>query len=179
MEEHLIGKKKELMLVNSKDEIIGKMSKEEVHKKGLLHRALSIFIFNDKNELMIQRRALSKYHSAGLWANTSCSHPFYGETLEKAAFRRIEEEMGFRCKLEWRFFFIYKAHLDNGLIEHELDHVFTGRYNLTPFFNKEEVCDWKWVSLKDLREQIKKRSKEFAPWFKIIMDQHIEKLPWK
>ncbi len=117
-----------VVLVDQDDQKLGLMEKQQAHVAGLLHRAFSVFVFNSKGELMIQQRAASKYHSPTLWTNTCCSHPRDNETYEQAAHRRLEEEMGFDCELEYKFNFIYKAHLENDLIEHELDHVFIGTF---------------------------------------------------
>ena len=121
-----------VILVNEDDQSTGWMEKMEAHRKGVLHRAFSVFIFNDNGEMLIHRRALDKYHSGGLWTNACCSHPREGETTEESAHRRLMEEMGFDCDIQEQFSFIYRAELDNDLIEHELDHVFFGRFNGKP-----------------------------------------------
>ncbi|MTI33495.1 isopentenyl-diphosphate Delta-isomerase [Xanthovirga aplysinae] len=161
--------KEEVILVDRNDCPHGTMEKIEAHKKGVLHRAFSIFIFNDNGELMLQRRALHKYHSGGLWTNTCCSHPREGEELLAAAHRRLKEEMGFICPLQHKFHFIYNAHLDNGLIEHELDHVFVGNYPGTPKFNPEEVMDYRFTSLQKLEKEISQSPEKFTEWLKIIL----------
>ena len=143
-----------VILVNERDEPIGEMEKMEAHEKGVLHRAFSVFIFNDNNELLLQKRASSKYHSGGLWSNSCCSHPRTGETIVEAGTRRLIEEMGFIVPLESVFSFIYKAELDNHLTEHELDHVLIGRYNEAPKFNADEVEDWKYIDLDALANDI-------------------------
>ena len=160
-----------VILVNEKDEQIGLMPKLEAHQKALLHRAFSVFIFNDKNELMLQQRALDKYHSPGLWTNTCCSHPRPGESLEEATKRRILEEMGFSCEMKEVFSFIYKAPFDHGLTEHELDHVFTGKYEGEPVLNPDEVEDWKWVEVNDLLSDVKENPDEYTVWFKIALKE--------
>lgn len=166
--------KEEVVLVNEKDEVIGTMEKIEAHEKALLHRAFSVFVINSKNELMIQRRALSKYHSPGLWTNTCCSHPRINETYEDGAHRRMMEEMGFDCDLKDEFSFIYKAEFDNGLTEHELDHVFVGYSEKEPVINPEEVDSWKWIDLKELQVDIKNKPDNYTAWFKIIFEKFSE-----
>lgn len=165
-----------VVLINKDDSVLGLMGKMEAHIKGELHRAFSVFVFNDKRETLIQKRALEKYHSPGLWTNTCCSHPRENETYLDAAKRRIEEEMGFNCPLEFQFSFIYKADVGGGLIEHELDHVFTGTFNGTPKLNPEEVCDYKWISMPDLEADVKKNPQNYTEWFKIILKEYIDNL---
>ena len=164
-------KEEKVILVNEKDEQIGLMSKLEAHEKALLHRAFSIFIFNDKNELMLQQRALNKYHSPGLWTNTCCSHQRDGETNIEAGKRRLQEEMGFVTMLEESISFIYKAPFDNGLTEHEYDHVMLGKYNENPILNKEEVANWKWMPLDDVKINIELHPEVYTEWFKIIFSK--------
>ncbi len=158
-------------LVDEKDNPIGLMEKIEAHQKGLLHRAFSVFVFNDNNELLIQRRALEKYHSGGLWTNTCCSHPRDKESLTAAGQRRLQEEMGFTCSIDPIFSFIYHAKLDNELTEHEFDHVFIGKYNAKPAPNPAEVCDWKYVSLKELSHDLKTHPDNYTIWFQQIFDR--------
>ncbi|WP_055437429.1 isopentenyl-diphosphate Delta-isomerase [Lacinutrix algicola] len=160
-----------VILVNEKDEQIGLMPKMEAHEKAILHRAFSVFIFNDKNELMLQQRALSKYHSPGLWTNTCCSHQRDGESNLEAGTRRLQEEMGFVAPLEEKMSFIYKAPFDNGLTEHELDHIMVGNYNEIPNINKEEVEAWKWMPLEMVKKDIKQQPEIYTAWFKIIFDK--------
>ena len=143
-----------VILVDKTDHQIGEMEKQEAHIKGLLHRAFSIFIFNSKGEVLLQQRALHKYHSGGLWTNTCCSHPRNGETTIQAANRRLKEEMGMSCALKEEFSFIYKAKLDNDLYEHELDHVLFGTTDLQPKINKEEVADYKYSSFQDIQQEM-------------------------
>lgn len=162
-----------VILVDTKDNKIGREEKMAAHRKGKLHRAFSIFVFNDKNELMLQKRQSKKYHSGGLWTNTCCSHPRPGEDTMEAAHRRLKEEMGFDCDLKEIFYFTYKAKLDN-LIEHEVDHVLFGHFNDDPKVNSEEAEDWKWIRLKDLAIDIKKNPQDYTAWFKIAMEE-IEK----
>ena len=144
-----------VILVDKNDKEFGSMEKQEAHVKGLLHRAFSVFIFNDKNELLLQRRAVKKYHSGGLWTNTCCSHPRQNETTLDAAKRRLVEEMGMRCDLKKQFDFIYKAKLDNNLYEHEFDHVFFGFSTDPPQINTKEVEEYTYKTLEDIGDEIK------------------------
>jgi isopentenyl-diphosphate delta-isomerase len=162
-----------VILVDENDQEIGLMEKQEAHEKALLHRAFSVLVFNDKGEMLLQQRAFEKYHSGGLWTNTCCSHPRQGETTEEAAHRRLQEEMGFDCDLNLHQTFIYKAPFDNGLTEHELDHVYIGKYNNNPEFNALEVSSFQWISLEELKDQLKNRPEKFTVWFKMIMDNYI------
>jgi isopentenyl-diphosphate delta-isomerase len=155
----------EVILVNEKDEAIGTMEKMEAHRKGLLHRAFSVFIFNTKGEMLLQRRAMNKYHSAGLWTNSCCSHPQPGEEVHEAAQRRLQEEMGFTAVLEKIFDFVYQADFDNGLTEHEFDHVFAGEYDGPVDVNKEEVMDYCYKSLDQVRSSLKEQPYKFTAWF--------------
>ena len=166
----------EVILVNDLDEQIGLMEKLEAHEKGLKHRAFSVFVFNSKGEMLIQRRATHKYHSGGLWSNACCSHPRNGEKTINAANRRLFEEMGMKSFLAFSFKFSYEAVFSNGLIEHELDHVMIGYYNDTPNINKEEVENYKWMTLTDVKNDIKKNPKEYTEWFKIIFDKSFKKI---
>ncbi len=147
--------KEYVVLVDENDEPVGIMEKMEAHEKGVLHSAFSVFIFNDNGELMMQQRALSKYHSPGLWTNTCCSHPREGEKPLDAAHRRMVEEMGFDCEFEEAFTFIYKADVGQGLTEHEFDHVFIGQTDKTPKINPEEVNDWKFKKMEDIKADMK------------------------
>ena len=139
----------QVILVNEQDEPIGLMNKMEAHEKAVLHRAFSVFILNDKNEVMLQQRAHHKYHSPLLWTNTCCSHQRENETNIQAGTRRLREEMGFETELKEMFHFIYKAPFDNGLTEHELDHVMIGYFNDVPMINDDEVESWKWMKMED------------------------------
>ena len=168
-----------VILVNENDEQIGLMPKMEAHEKALLHRAFSVFIFNDKDELMLQQRALDKYHSPGLWTNTCCSHQRNGETNIKAGKRRLQEEMGFVTDLEESVSFIYKAPFDNGLTEHEYDHVLIGSYNGEPKINKEEVASWKWMTINEVKVDMALNPEKYTAWFKIIFDKFQEHLNHK
>lgn len=161
-----------VILVNEKDEQIGLMPKMEAHEKALLHRAFSVFVFNEQNELMIQQRAFGKYHSPGLWTNTCCSHQREGETNVEAGKRRLQEEMGFSTELQDTISFIYKAPFDNGLTEHEFDHILVGTFNGEPELNPDEVNAWKWMSLEDLKEDMEKQPQLYTEWFKIIFENY-------
>lgn len=166
----------QVILVNENDEQIGLMPKMEAHEKAVLHRAFSVFIFNDKNELMLQQRAMHKYHSPGLWTNTCCSHQKNGENNIDAGKRRLKEEMGFVTDLKEILSFIYRAPFDNGLTEHEYDHVLIGYYNEKPQINFDEVADWKWMPLEDVKNDMSLKPQLYTEWFKIIFDrfyQHI------
>ena len=160
-----------VILVNNLDEPIGLMNKLEAHEKALLHRAFSVFVLNDKNEIMLQQRASHKYHSPLLWTNTCCSHQQEGETNIGAGTRRLQEEMGFKTELKELFHFIYKAPFDNGLTEHELDHVMIGYYNDKPKINPEEVESWKWMKIEDVKEDIEQNQDIYTVWFKIIFEE--------
>ncbi|MDQ5930250.1 MAG: isopentenyl-diphosphate Delta-isomerase [Bacteroidota bacterium] len=160
-----------VILVNEKDEQIGLMPKLEAHEKAALHRAFSVFVLNNKNELMLQQRAKHKYHSPLLWTNTCCSHQREGETNVGAGVRRLREEMGFETELTELFHFIYKAPFDNGLTEHELDHVMIGRYEENPVINKEEVEDWKWESIEAVKADIAANTDNYTVWFRIIFEK--------
>ena len=160
-----------VILVNQNDEQIGLMNKLEAHEKAVLHRAFSVFVLNDKNELMLQQRAYQKYHSPLLWTNTCCSHQRNGETNIQAGTRRLHEEMGFVTEIKELFHFIYKAPFDNGLTEHELDHVMIGYYNKEPKINTEEVESYKWMPIEDVKIDIKNQPEIYTIWFKIIFDE--------
>ncbi|MCU0387237.1 MAG: isopentenyl-diphosphate Delta-isomerase [Chitinophagaceae bacterium] len=159
----------EVVLVNEQDEAVGTMEKMEAHRKPHLHRAFSIFIFNNQNEMLLQRRALSKYHSGGLWTNACCSHPFPDEAITDAAIRRLKEELGVYTPLEKAFHFIYQAEFDNGLYEHEFDHVFIGSYNGMLHPNPEEVADYCFKSMQEIRNDLELSPEKFTPWFKIAL----------
>ena len=159
-----------VILVDRNDNQIGFMPKLEAHQKGVLHRAFSIFIFNNKYELLLQKRASSKYHSGGLWTNTCCSHPREGEDILDAANRRLDEEMGIKTSLRKVYDFIYKAELDNQLTEHEFDHVFYGVCDNDPILNKDEAEDFKWVDMETLNNNIIKNEDNYTVWFKIAFE---------
>ncbi|WP_426095684.1 isopentenyl-diphosphate Delta-isomerase [Flavobacterium sp. DSR2-3-3] len=160
-----------VILVNEKDEQIGLMPKLEAHQKAVLHRAFSVFVLNSKNEIMLQQRAHQKYHSPLLWTNTCCSHQREGESNIQAGSRRLFEEMGFITELKELFHFIYKAPFDNGLTEHELDHVMIGYYNEAPLINPEEVENWKWMKIEDVKTDMELQPALYTVWFKIIFDE--------
>lgn len=158
-----------ITLVNEQDEICGYEEKMKVHEKGLLHRAFSVLIFNQKGEMLIHQRAFSKYHSPGLWTNACCGHPNEGESNHDAAYRRLGEEMGFQTELSYQFTFHYRAEFTNGLIENEIDHVYFGEFDGSFVVNPEEVADFKWLSLSEIRKQMEESSEKFTVWFKEIV----------
>lgn len=161
----------QVILVDESDRQLGLMPKMEAHEKGVLHRAFSVFLFNDNNELMLQQRAAHKYHSPLLWTNTCCSHQRDGESSIEAGKRRLMEEMGIEAELSEATTFIYKAPFDNGLTEHELDHILTGRFNGEPSINPEEVASWKWMAMEDVKSDMAKSPDLYTAWFKIIFDK--------
>ncbi|MCP4600019.1 MAG: isopentenyl-diphosphate Delta-isomerase [Proteobacteria bacterium] len=166
-----------LILVDEHDNQVGTGEKMEVHRKGILHRCFSIFIFNSADQMLLQKRAISKYHSGGLWTNSCCSHPRNSEELEEAIHRRLIEEMGFDCEMKEIFTFIYKAELDHGLTEHEYDHVYIGRYDdkITP--NPEEADGYEWEEVEKIEKEIKRSPDHYTVWFKIAFAELIEKHP--
>ena len=159
-----------VILVDKNDNQVGLMPKLEAHEKGFLHRAFSVFIFNNKYQLLLQKRASSKYHSGGLWTNTCCSHPREDEDTLDAANRRLDEEMGIKTSLRKVYDFIYEAKLDNNLIEHEFDHVFYGLYDEDPIINKDEVDDFKWIDMETLNDSIINNGDNYTVWFKIAFE---------
>lgn len=159
----------EVVLVDRTDAPLGTMEKLEAHKQGLLHRAFSVFVFNSDKELMLQRRATHKYHSGGLWTNTCCSHPRPAESVEAAAHRRLQEEMGFDCPLQHAFHFIYNAHLDHNLVEHELDHVFLGTYDGPTVPNPDEVAEVRFITMEQLNHELLTQPEHYTEWFKIAV----------
>lgn len=154
-----------VILVDEQDSPVGSCEKLAAHKQGLLHRAFSVFIFNSKGEMLLQQRAMEKYHSGGLWTNACCSHPAEGEELEGAAHRRLMEEMGFDTPVEKVFDFIYKASLDNGLTEHEFDHVFAGYYEGAIYYNKQEVMDCCYKSMDEIKSSLASHPHRYTAWF--------------
>jgi isopentenyl-diphosphate delta-isomerase len=166
----------EVQLVDSSDQPTGAMEKLEAHKKGLLHRAISVLIFNSKGEMLLQRRALHKYHSPGLWTNTCCSHPYPNEDSKEAAERRLKEEMNIETSLNFVFKFTYNASFSNGLIENELDHVFIGYSDETPHLNTDEAVAFKWIDLIALRESIQNSPELYTVWFKIIINDYFDQI---
>ena len=157
----------EVILVNENDEEIGVLDKMEAHRRALLHRAFSIFIFNSKGEMLLQRRALNKYHSGGLWTNACCSHPHPGEQVSNAAVRRLQEELGFTTSMTKAFDFVYHARFDNGLTEYEFDHVFVGQYDGPLQPNPEEVSDCCYKSIDEIKSSLLSHPHKFTEWFKI------------
>lgn len=166
----------EVILVDENDNETGRMEKLDAHKLGVLHRAFSVLVFNDQHELLLQQRAFGKYHSEGLWTNTCCSHPGPGESVLTAAHRRMKEEMGFDCSLEEAFHFIYRAELDNNLVEHELDHVVIGFSNVEPELNTEEAIAFKWMDLEEIRQDMTNNPQHYTHWFKIILKDHFDQI---
>ena len=161
----------QVILVDEQDQPIGLMEKQAAHIGSHLHRAFSVFIFNSKGELLMQQRALSKYHSPGLWTNTCCSHPRSGETLEEATSRRLMEEMGMTCPMHEVYTFIYKAPVGQGLTEHEFDHVFIGQSDDIPNINTDEVASWKYMRLDDLKKDLELYPELYTEWFKITFEE--------
>lgn len=157
----------EVILVNDRDEQTGTIEKMEAHRKALLHRAFSVFIFNGKGEMLLQQRAMTKYHSPGLWTNACCSHPRPGEPVDEAAPRRLREEMGVDTSLKKVFDFIYRTEFDNGLTEFEFDHVFTGTYNGQVYPDKQEVHDYCFRSMEDIERDLQQRPEKYTSWFMI------------
>jgi len=165
-----------VVLVDEQDQVLGQREKIEAHELGLLHRAFSVLLFNDRGELLLQQRAANKYHSPLLWTNTCCSHQRPNETTLMAAERRLKEEMGMSAPMQTAFKFQYKATLDQGLTEHELDHVLFGYTNQDPNINPEEVAAFRWISMAQLLEELQSKRDSFTIWFQILLDQHLEKI---
>ncbi len=165
-----------VVLVTPQDEVIGQMEKLKAHEQGVLHRAFSVFLFDKQNRMLLQKRAHTKYHSPGEWTNACCSHPRVGETYEQAAKRRLIEELGIETPIEPKFHFLYKAEVGGNLIEHELDHVFTGLYEGEFDLNKDEVEQVRYLSLEQLDLELQEQPENFTPWFKIILNQYKEHL---
>jgi isopentenyl-diphosphate delta-isomerase, type 1 len=157
----------EVILVNEQDEPTGVMEKMEAHRKAVLHRAFSVFIFNSKGEMLLQQRAMGKYHSAGLWTNTCCSHPVPGEETIDAANRRLQEEMGFSTTLIKIFDFVYKHEFEHGLTEYEFDHVFVGVYDGSIAPDKTEVLDYCFKSLDEIEATLLSHPQKYTAWFGI------------
>lgn len=161
----------QVILIDKNDTELGTMDKQEVHEKGILHRAISVFITNSRGEWLLQRRAFNKYHSAGLWTNACCTHPQPGEKNMEAAHRRLKEEMGLTTPLRKILSFTYKEQFSNGLTEHELDHVFLGMTDAIPVINQNEVSEWKYVSYHELLMLIHESPQNFTAWFRLIFKQ--------
>ncbi len=160
-----------VVLVDPEDRPLGTMEKMEAHRLGVLHRAFSVFVFNSKGHLLVHRRAHDKYHSGGLWTNTCCSHPRPEEDVVDAAQRRLMEEMGLRCQLEPKFSFVYRADLDHGMIEHELDHVLIGYSDVPPVRNPEEVCETRYIPIPALEADLEAHPEKYTAWFKICFPE--------
>ncbi len=160
-----------VILVDAQDREIGTMEKMEAHRKGLLHRAFSIVIFNSAGEMLLQQRAKEKYHSGGLWTNACCSHPRPGELIEEAGKRKLLQEMGISCHLNYSHKFVYKVELDNGLTEYEWDYVLVGYYDGAPDINLNEAQAWKYESLESIRNDVKHHPENYTSWFKLIINQ--------
>lgn len=166
----------EVILVDAHDTHIGTMEKLEAHEKGLLHRAFSILLVNERGEMLLQQRALEKYHSPGLWTNACCSHPRPNETNLEAANRRLQEELGMSVTMTEIFQFTYRAELEYGLIEHEIDHVFLGMTNENPIINLTEVMSYKWISLLELQQDIITHPEKYTAWFNLLMVDHFSSI---
>jgi isopentenyl-diphosphate delta-isomerase len=166
----------DVILVDEFDTEIGQMEKLEAHQKGVLHRAFSVLIFNDKKEMLLQQRAYGKYHSEGLWTNACCSHQAPNESNFEAAKRRLMEEIGMECTLKKGFTFRYKTNLENNLIENEFDHVILGFSNENPILNPTEAIDYKWISILDLLDDMHKKPEKYTDWFKLILLDHYDQL---
>jgi len=166
-----------LILVDENDREVGVEEKLAVHRRGVLHRAFSIYLFNSKGELLLTRRAAGKYHSGGLWTNTCCSHPRPGETTESAARRRLREEAGIDCALRHGFHFVYRAELDGGMIEHELDHVFVGCYDGVPTLDPTESDAYRWIDPHALLDDVKLNPVRYSTWMILSLAKTIELYP--
>lgn len=172
----IIFMEEKVVLINEKDEVLGLMNKLEAHQKGLLHRAFSVFLFDKKGNMLLQKRASCKYHSPNQWTNACCSHPKENESYEMAAHRRLKEELGISCNLEKKFDFIYKADVGNGLWEHELDTVFIGNFEGNFTLNPDEVSEIRYISWEDLDREINDAPENFTEWFKIILKEYKQNL---
>lgn len=165
-----------VVLVDENDNAIAEMEKLIAHEQGCLHRAFSVFIFNEKGELLLQQRASHKYHGAGLWTNTCCSHPQWKEDVNSSAMERLNYEMGLQCDLKWIYSFIYNEQVENNLIEHELDYVFIGYSNQDPVLNKDEVQDYKWMYIHEILSDIKDNPSHYTVWFKQAFPELLSKI---
>ena len=165
-----------VILVDENDNPIGTMPKMEAHEKAMLHRAFSVFILNANDEVLLQQRANDKYHSAGLWTNTCCSHPHPGEDTLGAARRRLKEEMGMEADLQFVFKFMYKAPFDNLLTEHEIDHVFIGKTNQLPVINPEEVASYKYMKPEEIKLDMEQNPQSYTVWFRIIFNEFYKEI---
>ena len=160
-----------VMLVDPQDRVIGTAGKMQVHREALLHRACSVVLFNSRGEILLQRRNPEKYHSGGLWSNTCCTHPRPDEAPLTAAVRRLTEEMGLVCDLAPAFSFLYRADVDEGLVEHEFDHVFLGRVDADPLPDQREVSEWRWQAPALVRLELDRRPEAFTAWFAPLFDR--------
>lgn len=176
MQNHKLTMNNNVVLVDEKDNVVGELEKLEAHIKGQLHRAFSVFIFNDKKELLLQQRADTKYHGGGLWTNTCCSHPQINEDVLESAKKRLKFEIGMMCELHWQYSFIYKENVENNLIENELDHVFIGFSNAQPIINSDEVKNYKWLSIKEVLKDIENIPTNYTVWFKQALPELISKI---
>lgn len=162
-----------LILVNKNDKVIGSEEKMTAHKTGKLHRAFSVIIYNSKQEMLLQQRSETKYHSGGLWSNACCSHPYADRSDESQIHNRLIEEMGFDCTLKWCFSFVYKHVFPNNLIEFEYDHVYAGLYDGPVHINASEIESYKWIDIDSLLYDIKYNSQKYTIWFRIIIENHL------
>ncbi len=169
----------QVVLVDEHDQPVGQMDKLQAHIDGVLHRAFSVFVVNSDGEFLLQQRALHKYHSAGLWSNTCCSHPRPDETVLVAANRRLDEEMGLACDLQSVFSFVYRAKLEKDLIEYEYDHVLIGRSDAQPILNEEEVADYRYASADEIRTELERHDGSYSEWFRISFERVVEVLNGK
>lgn len=171
LEKWFFLRKQNVILVDENDNELGVKEKLAAHRDSNLHRAFSIFVFNTKGELLLQQRALNKYHSGGLWSNTCCSHPLPTETTDDAAHRKLKQEMGFDCPLRKVFAFTYRVDFPNGLTEYEYDHVLIGEYDGPIKPAKKEVSSYRWVGLDELRKEIESNPDSFTYWFKVSFEK--------
>ncbi|MEW5927662.1 MAG: isopentenyl-diphosphate Delta-isomerase [Gemmatimonadota bacterium] len=165
-----------VILVDESDREVGTEDKERAHREGRLHRAFSVFVFNSRGEMLLQRRARGKYHSPGLWTNTCCSHPRPGESVEVAARRRLREEMGLECELRGSFPFLYRAELDRGMTEHEYDHVLVGECDRDPVPDADEVEAWAWVDPDEVRRDLAERPDRYTYWFRLALPDLLDRM---
>lgn len=161
----------QVILVDEADRVLGSAEKMDAHRSGGLHRAFSVFVFDSEGNVLLQKRAVVKYHSGGLWSNTCCGHPRPGETTVGAARRRLFEEMGFTCELLEVFSFVYRAEVGGDLVEHEYDHVFVGTFDGQPTPNAGEVDEWRWCAMSDLRKDIAARPASYTKWLALVIDR--------
>ncbi len=158
----------DVILVDESDNQVGVMEKLEAHKRGVLHRAITVYVFNTAGELLLQRRASTKYHCGGLWSNTCCGHPQPGETTENAARRRLQEEMGIGCELRFQFNFQYRLTLPGGMTENEYGHIYFGVSDECPVLNPEEADNFGYQTLAEVEKDIAVRPGRYTPWFTLV-----------